>query len=151
MTKPTPSQEKILKAAAQNPDCDIRDFMTHITIRSVSEKVFQALLHNGWIQEDEASAFRITAAGCEVVGAESVATAKQTSVTEAKKDKPQRTTKQDTMLAMLKEGTTLKALMEATGWQKHSVHGAMANLKKKQNLNVTTTKNGSEDRVYKIA
>ena len=63
MTKPTPSQEKILKAAAKNPDCDIRDFMTHIKIRSVSEKVFQALLQNGWIAEDEASAFRITAAG----------------------------------------------------------------------------------------
>ena len=81
MTKPTPSQEKILKAAAKNPECDIRDFMTHITIRSVSEKVFQALLQNGWIEEDEASAFRITAAGCEVVGME------PTKV-EAKAEKP---------------------------------------------------------------
>lgn len=55
------------------------------------------------------------------------------------------------MLAMLKDGTTLAKLMQATGWQKHSVHGAMANLKKKLGLTIDTTKQGGADRVYKIA
>ena len=151
MTKPTPSQEKILSAAAKHPNCDIRDFMTHITIRSVSEKVFQALLQNGWIAEDDASAFLITAAGREAVGAESVPTAKAKPTVESKAYKPARVSKQDTMLAMLKEGTTLNALMKATGWQKHSVHGAMSNLKKKQNLTIAQSKAEGADRVYKIA
>ena len=149
MTKPTPSQEKILKAAAMNPDCDIRDFMTHITIRSVSEKVFQALLQNGWIQVDEASAFHITAAGCEVVGMEP--TKAEAKAEKLKADKPPRVSKKGIMLELLTSGTTLKALMEATGWQKHSVHGAMANLKKQQNLNITQSKAEGADRVYKIA
>jgi len=153
MTKPTPSQEKILKAAAKNPNCDIRDFMTHIKIRSVSEKVFQALLQNGWIEEDEASAFRITAAGCEVVGMEptKVDTQVEKPAEKPKADKPQRISKKSIMLELLTSGTTLKALMEATGWQKHSVHGAMANLKKQQNLNITQSKADGADRVYKIA
>jgi hypothetical protein len=149
MTKPTPSQEKILKAAAKNPDCDIRDFMTHITIRSVSEKVFQALLQNGWIEEDEASAFRITAAGCEAVGMEPKKA--EGKAEKPKADKPPRVSKKGIMLELLTSGTTLKALMEATGWQKHSVHGAMANLKKQQNLNITQSKAEGADRVYKIA
>jgi hypothetical protein len=149
MTKPTPSQEKILKAAAKNPDCDIRDFMTHIKIRSVSEKVFQALLQNGWIAEDEASAFRITAAGCEVVGIEP--TKAEAKAEKLKADKPPRVSKKGIMLELLTSGTTLKSLMEATGWQKHSVHGAMANLKKQQNLNITQSKAEGMDRVYKIA
>ena len=152
MTKPTPSQEKILKAAAMNPDCDIRDFMTHITIRSVSEKVFQALLQNGWIAEDETSAFRITAAGCEAVGVQSVATAKpKAAATEAS---PPKSSKQQIMITLLKreEGATLHQLVAATGWQKHSVHGAMAGvLKKKLGLAIESGKNRDGERVYKIA
>lgn len=152
MTKPTPSQEKIMKAAAKNPECDIRDFMTHITIRSVSEKVFQALLHNGWIAEDEASAFRITAAGCEAVGAESVATAKPKAA--APEASPPKSSKQQIMIDLLKrkEGATLHQLVAATGWQKHSVHGAMAGvLKKKLGLAIESGKNRDGERVYKIA
>lgn len=33
-------------------------------------------------------------------------------------------------------GATLQQLMDATGWQQHSVRGALANLKKKDNLQV---------------
>ena len=35
-----------------------------------------------------------------------------------------------------KNGATLQQLMDATGWQQHSVRGALANLKKKDNLQV---------------
>ena len=62
-----------------------------------------------------------------------------------------RTSKQDVMLAMLKDGATIADIMKATGWQKHSVHGAMANLKKKLQLTINTSKTDGADRVYKIA
>ncbi len=152
MTKPTPSQEKILKAAAKNPDCDIRDFMTHIKIRSVSEKVFQALLHNGWIEEDDTSAFCITDAGREAVDAQSVTTAKPKAA--APESSPPKSSKQQIMIVLLKreEGATLHQLVAATGWQKHSVHGAMAGvLKKKLGLTIESGKNRDGERVYKIA
>jgi len=152
MTKPTPSQEKILSAAAKHPNCDIRDFMTHIKIRSVSEKVFQTLLQNGWIAEDEDSAFLITAAGREAVGAPSVDAPKpKPAAPEAARPK---SSKQQAMIDLLtrEEGATLNQLVTATGWQKHSVHGAMAGvLKKKMGLTITSSKAESGGRVYRIA
>ncbi len=54
-----------------------------------------------------------------------------------------------------KEGVTLKQLIEKTGWQKHSVHGGMANLKKelqkKNGQTIVANKEEGEERVYKIA
>ena len=56
-------------------------------------------------------------------------------------------------MAMLrhKEGTTIAAVMKATGWQKHSVHGFFAGVvRKKLGLPlVSETTNGK--RVYRIA
>ncbi len=153
MTKPTPSQEKILKAAAKNPDCDIRDFMTHITIRSVSEKVFQTMLANGWIEENKASAYFITAAGCAVVGATPAEASAPKPSAKPDASTPKQS-KQQIMIALLKreEGATLHQLVAATGWQKHSVHGAMAGvLKKKLGLTIESGKNRDGERTYKIA
>lgn len=48
------------------------------------------------------------------------------------------------------KGATLSDLMELTGWQAHSVRGAISgSLKKQRGLVVTSTKSGDE-RVYKI-
>lgn len=61
--------------------------------------------------------------------------------------------KKQLMLSMLsrKEGATIPQMQKATGWQKHSVHGAMANLKKQQSLTIKTSQIGDGERVYKIA
>jgi hypothetical protein len=49
------------------------------------------------------------------------------------------------------EGATLDHLVEATGWQPHSMRGAMSgNLKKKRGLTITSTKTDGV-RVYRIA
>ena len=49
------------------------------------------------------------------------------------------------------DGATLEEMVAATGWQAHSVRGAMSGgLKKKQGLTITSTKTDGT-RVYRVA
>ena len=66
-------------------------------------------------------------------------------------EKPKRVSKQSTMLDMLRQGTTIQAIMDVTNWQKHTVHGSMANLKKKLGLTIASDKAESGERTYRIA
>lgn len=69
------------------------------------------------------------------------------------KRKP-RDSKQAKVIEMLKrdEGATLSQIIEATGWQPHTVRGAFAGaLKKKLGLAITSEKEGDRGRVYRIA
>lgn len=48
-------------------------------------------------------------------------------------------------------GATLDKMMKATGWQRHSVRGALSGaLKKKRGLNVTSEKTDDRGRIYRI-
>jgi hypothetical protein len=49
------------------------------------------------------------------------------------------------------EGATLPEMQAATGWQSHSVRGAMAGSLKKQGLQVTTEKTEDRGRVWRLA
>lgn len=58
-----------------------------------------------------------------------------------------------TLVELLKrpEGATIGQLVEATGWQAHSVRGAIAGaLKKKHGLTITSAKEG-DVRVYRAS
>jgi len=66
---------------------------------------------------------------------------------------PREGTKQATLIAMLRapEGATIEEIMAATGWQSHTVRGAMAGaLKKKLGLEVTSEKIEGRGRVYRL-
>ncbi len=58
------------------------------------------------------------------------------------------------ILELLKRegGASLKAIMEASGWQAHSVRGFIAGtLRTKMGLTVVSTKNEAGERIYSIA
>jgi hypothetical protein len=57
------------------------------------------------------------------------------------------------MVAMLKreEGATLAEIMEASGWQRHTVRGALAGaLKKRLGLMIASEKVEGRGRVYRV-
>ena len=61
--------------------------------------------------------------------------------------------KKEIVIGMLRQakGTTVTAIVEATGWQQHSVRGFLAAvIKKKLKLKLASEKVG-KDRVYRIA
>lgn len=59
-------------------------------------------------------------------------------------------TKQELVLSLLRQGTTIAAIMQAAGWQQHSVRGFFAGMvRKKLGLNLTSKKTES-GRVYRI-
>ena len=67
---------------------------------------------------------------------------------------PREGTKQATLIAMLRapDGATIEEITAATGWQAHTVRGAMAGaLKKKLGLKVSSEKVEGRGRVYRIA
>ncbi len=65
----------------------------------------------------------------------------------------QTSSKQAQIVALLssKEGATMAALIELTGWQAHTVHGTISGaLRKKLRLNIQCPVEGDRGRVYRI-
>lgn len=66
----------------------------------------------------------------------------------------EKTTKLARVIAMLRqpEGTTIEAIAEATGWQAHSVRGALSGtIKKKLGHTIKSERRENGQRVYSIA
>jgi hypothetical protein len=75
-----------------------------------------------------------------------------TAAKPAPADKPKTTTKTASLIALLRrpEGARIDEMMQVTGWQQHSVRGAIAGaLKKKLGLTITSDKTEA-GRVYRI-
>ena len=73
---------------------------------------------------------------------------------EPKERKVRTGTKQAQLIEMLRapEGASIDEIVAATGWQPHTVRGAIAGaLKKKLGLEVTSEKDSQRGRVYRIS
>jgi len=161
------TQAIILSAAAQRPE--------HIALPlpeslrgGAAAKVVGAMLAKGLLEEVDAnmregeSVWRQTGdghgttlvatdLGLAAIGIEANISADPE--TASKTRTPREGTKQATLIAMLRapNGATIEEIMAATGWQSHTVRGAMAGaLKKKLGLEVTSEKIEDRGRVYKL-
>jgi len=169
MTQLSDTQAVILSAAAQRDDGNVLPLPGSLR-GGAAVKVVGALLSRGLVAEtvtdsqtkadaalnriwrnDEdgrATLLHITNAGLAAIGIEP-----EGPDTAPKARTPREGTKQATLIAMLRapEGATIEEIMAATGWQSHTVRGAMAGaLKKKLGLEVTSEKIEGRGRVYKL-
>lgn len=171
MTKLTDTQAIILSAASQREG--------HVALPlpdslrgGAAAKVVGAMLAKGFLEEVDAD-MRIgepvwretgdghgvtliaTDTGLAAIGIETdCSEAKPTEDPALKPRAPREGTKQATLIALLRapDGATIAEIMAATGWQSHTVRGAMSGaLKKKLGLDVTSEKVEDRGRVYKIA
>jgi len=132
------TQKEVLLNASKRADGNVYPLPTRLKGGSIN-KVLNALYNKGFIEE-RGDGFFITDAGEIALYGEGGKPSKP-----ARKD-----TKKAVLLDMLSEGTTIEKIMDATGWQKHTIRGTMSNLKKQQGIEIVSTKNDGEDRVYSI-
>ena len=173
MTKLTDTQAIILSAASQRTDRFALPLPKSLK-GGAAHKVVNALVDKGLLKEVKANrkmndpvwrennkgqilTLVITEAGFEAIGIAIEPKKTKTPKPEPKpastERKPRDGTKQSLMIELLKRpgGTTLAEIVEATGWQAHTVRGAMAGtLKKKLGLTITSQKDEAKGRIYLI-
>jgi hypothetical protein len=161
----TDTQSKLLHAAALHPEHLLTDFPANLK-GGARLKVLTALQNSGCIHpmgqtDDGAIRFAITAAGFEALGLQAPQpvsappTAPTTPVASpAATPVTREGTKQAALIGLLRrpEGATLGQMVEATGWQSHTVRGTLAGaLKKKLGLTIVSAKIIGAERTYRIA
>lgn len=163
MTQLSPAQQRVLKAAAKQPQTDVREHMKDIKVPAAREKVVQSLIKRGLIAEDpdaDGVVYVISPEGFAAIGkkpsnAPAAKSKKGDSAQPAKKkqanDNPARATKGGMIMDMLRKGATVKKMMEATGWQSHSVRGFLSNLRTKQNVEINATLDKDGEKVFWLA
>ena len=173
-TKLTDTQTAILKAAAGRPDGSIEPLPANLR-GGAKTAVIEGLLSRDLItkfQHPDHVEYYLTDAAYAAVGRKRKIPAPVTpdaeteaavSAAEAKwaqdkreeaKPRTRENSKQAIVIQMLRhpDGTTIRQVMESTGWQAHTVRGTFAGaLKKKLGLNIISAKDATGERVYRIA
>lgn len=178
MTQLSHIQALILSRAAQRPE-NIALPLPESLRGGAAAKVVGAMLARGYLEEVDADMRKgepvwretgdghgvtliATDAGLIAIGIETDETPTEEPAPDTpnelaaapKTRMPREGTKQATLIAMLRapDGATIAEIMAATGWQSHTVRGAMAGaLKKKLGLEVTSEKVEGRGRVYRLA
>jgi len=138
--KLTDTQRALLEAAAQHPQKKLTHFPD--TLKGGARiKVLTAMRNAQLIESSKTDpeVYVATQAGLQAIGIQTTRSTREG-------------TKQAVLIELLKrpEGATLAQMTEATGWQVHTVRGAMAGaLKKKLGLEITSEKQTGTDRVYR--
>lgn len=141
--KLTDTQRGLLEAAAQHPQKKLINFPD--TLKGGARiKVLTSMQNAALIEPSaaEPEVYVATATGLQAIGI-------TVQAPRAKREG----TKQAVLIELLTraEGATLPQMTEATGWQVHTVRGAMAGtLKKKLGLEITSEKQPGTDRIYRI-
>lgn len=172
-TKLTPAQHAILAYALERSDGKIVWFPDNIK-GGARKKVLDGLVNRALITTDGTDWF-VAAEGYDALGRPSpapdlapmppkadpeieaaVAAAEATWAKERADTKPRtrENSKQAQVIAMLRrpEGSTVRQICEATGWQAHTVRGTFAGaFKKKLGLSIVSDKPQGGERVYRIA
>lgn len=140
------TQCSLLQAAAKHPQKLLTDFPANLKGGALI-KVLTALGNAGLVARpanasEGSMQLVITPAGLEAIGFEP-----------QQPPKLREGTKQSTLIELLKrpEGVSLTEMVQATGWQQHTIRGAMAGaLKKKLGLNIVSDKTDGQERKYRI-
>lgn len=178
MTKLTDTQAVILSAAAQRDSYNVLPLPGSLR-GGAATKVVETMIAKGFIEEVDADVRKgelvwretgdghgttlvATDEGLAAIGIEpeGTSTAPESAPdtpaeqTEAPKARiPREGTKQAALIAMLRApgGASIAEIVAATGWQPHTVRGAMAGaLKKKLGLEVASEKVEGRGRVYRL-
>ena len=177
MTKLTETQTIVLSAGAKRPD-NIAMPLPKGLAGAAAKMAVAKMIEHGWLQEVDANLRRgeplwretgdghgttlvVTDAGLLAIGIDPIVTQrivadhKRAGETTLTNQPIQRAgTKQAMLIALLQapDGATMDTIMAATGWQAHTVRGAMSGaLGKKLGLIVTSAKEGDGARVYRIS
>lgn len=146
--KLTDTQALILNTAIQSSGGQLSWFPDNLK-GGARNKVLGSLLRQGLIQIDGES-HRVTDLAYEALGL-AVPPASAEPIKAAPRTREN--TKQAQIIAMLQrpEGATISQIVEATGWQSHTVRGTFAGaFKKKLGLTLSSSKDGHGQRVYRI-
>ena len=157
LPKLSPAQSLLLRTAARRAD---RRVLPPDSLRGGARaKVLTSLLQRGWIDPAD-SGHVLTDAGYAAIGqlrpvplddVQPVDTIGDPQLLEGITVRPG--TKLAALVVALRrpEGATALQLMLATGWQPHSVRGAISGmLRKKLGLNVVLAHNDTGERVYRV-
>jgi hypothetical protein len=177
MAELTATQTRILTAGAQRPG-NLAMPLPKGLHGAAANKVVGMLIGRGLIEEVDANIRKgerlwretgdghgttlvVTKAGLAAVGVEPVVAKTKARVRKNPKTAkppaapktPRAGTKQAQLITMLEapDGASIAEIVAATGWQPHTIRGAISGvLKKKLGLGVTSEKDGDRGRVYKI-
>lgn len=156
----SPTQQQILSHAAAHTDGKLLWFPENIK-GGARTKVIESLSKRGLINPDQTDWF-VSEQGYRALGlphqepiaSTALDSVKDEQATHTHKPRSRDNSKQAQVIAMLKrpEGATIDQLCEITGWQSHTVRGALAGaLRKKLGLTITSEKPEEGDRTYHIA
>jgi len=176
MTKLTETQTLILNAGAQRRE-NIALPLPKGLAGAAAKMAISKMVERGWLQEVDANLRQgeplwretgdghgttlvVTDAGLLAIGIEPVVVKTITAIrerakakSEAKLPTPRAGTKQALLIAMLAapEGVNMETIISATGWQAHTVRGAMSGaLGKQLGFVVTSAKEEGRGRVYRV-
>lgn len=142
----TPSQSQLLQTAACHPQHLLTEFPANLKGGALT-KVLSSLSNQGLIQPHSKAAsgntlFAITSEGLKAIGVQPPVAPKRT------------VSKQAILIELMTrpEGATLAQMVQATGWQAHTVRGCLAGtLKKKLGLLIDSVKETNGERVYRVS